>query len=135
MKTILLFIWQLPQIILGHILLMFYKKSMTDSQRTSLATIYFSSSIRGGISLGNVVIVNKKYRREKKLIIHELGHCIQSRYLGPFYLFIVGMPSLARSMLWRFFKLEENSYFNSYPEKWADVLGKKYFLDKFLEDE
>jgi hypothetical protein len=134
MKTILLVIWQLPQIILGYILLIFYKKSIADSQRASLATVYFSSSIRGGISLGTVVIISKKYRREKKLIIHELGHSIQSRYLGPFYLFIVGVPSLARSILWRFFKLGQTSYFNSFPEKWADVLGRKYFLDIFPQD-
>jgi hypothetical protein len=58
---------------------------------------------------------------------HELGHRVQSRWLGPLYLPLVGLPSVARAVYavtyrevtgkrWR-------GYFDAYPERWADELG------------
>ena len=57
----------------------------------------------GGISLGKYSIINEGYAYNKtdsdilKLNVskHEaLGHGTQSRYLGPLYLFVIGLPSI-----------------------------------------
>ncbi len=127
MKNFLFFIWQLPQTTIGVLLLIFYIRSITYFKGTKVAKIYFSAALRGGISLGMVVIMNEKFRRDKNIIMHELGHCLQSRYLGPLYLIIVGMPSMARSVIWNIFKLDQSRYFTAFPENWAENLGKKYF--------
>jgi hypothetical protein len=113
--------------VLGYILLAFYKKSVIDSIRTDIADIYFSTSFKGGISLGKTIIVNASFRYDGNTIIHEIGHCLQSRYLGPLYLLIVGGPSILRSFIWNVFKLKRSRYFDAFPESWAERLGNKYF--------
>jgi hypothetical protein len=58
---------------------------------------------------------------------HEYGHTFQSRWLGPLYLPVVGVPSVLRNVYavayreitgerWR-------GYFDGFPERWADELG------------
>ena len=48
----------------------------------------------GGISLGPVAIVSR--HPDLYILNHEFGHSIQNCYLGPFFLFVVGIPSMAR---------------------------------------
>lgn len=57
-------------------------------------------------------------------IKHELGHCIQSKYLGPLYLLVIGIPSITWVMLRRMIpKLRKNySYYDFYTEKFANKL-------------
>jgi len=58
---------------------------------------------------------------------HEYGHSIQSRWLGPLYLPIVGIPSTARVVYAVCFRRIHGrrwpGYYNGFPEKWADRLG------------
>lgn len=72
--------------------------------------------MRGGVSLGKYIIVNQWM--PTKEIMHEYGHCIQSRYLGWLYLIVIGLPSL----LWAMFYRGKN-YYSFYTERWADKLG------------
>ncbi|RPJ76014.1 MAG: hypothetical protein EHM20_08080 [Alphaproteobacteria bacterium] len=71
------------------------------------------------------IFLNDKDYKDISSIKHEYGHSLQSVYLGWFYLIIVGIPSLVRSLVWKIFKLKNISYYEGYPEKWADYLGKK----------
>lgn len=48
--------------------------------------------MQGGISLGKYIIVSQW--ATQKTIMHEYGHCLQSKILGPLYLLVVGLPSI-----------------------------------------
>ena len=61
------------------------------------------------------------YKDNPTLWDHEHGHARQSLYLGPFYLFVIGIPSLLWACLYR--KHKRGSYYAFYTEKWADKLG------------
>ena len=63
---------------------------------------------------------------EEHTLSHEYGHTVQSAILGPFYLLVIGLPSL----LWCNFppaakrwKSGRKEYESFYPEKWATRLG------------
>lgn len=115
-KKILLYIWQAPQNILGLLFLLFIR----GEERHTLAGVsfYFLDSFPGGISLGQYIIYGEKW---EKGVRHEFGHCLQSRMLGPLYLLVVGLPSLLHAA---FCKCKNHSYYDVYPENWADKLGK-----------
>lgn len=56
-------------------------------------------------------------------IKHELGHCIQSRYLGPLYLLVIGIPSITWVMLRRMIpELRKYNYYDFYTESWSNKL-------------
>ena len=63
---------------------------------------------------------------EEHILSHEYGHTVQSAILGPFYLFIIGIPSILwcnfppAAKRWRSGKKDYESF---YPEKWATRLG------------
>lgn len=123
MKTflsVLLYLWQLPQNLLGLILRLFYK---TDSKvEYKDKVIRVCKSFPGGISLGDTIIVSR-YPNSKetwKTAKHEYGHTLQSRKLGWFYLFIIGIPSGIWALI---HKPSMGSYYNFYTEFWADELG------------
>lgn len=52
------------------------------------------SSHWGGITLGTTILVCKY---EDDIVNHEKGHVIQNALMGPLFLFVVGLPSLARA--------------------------------------
>ena len=62
------------------------------------------------------------------VLVHEYGHTVQSRILGPLYLALVGVPSLVWSFSPRAARRREReriSYFSAYPERWANRLGER----------
>ena len=96
MKNVLLYIWQLPQNLLGLILLLIYK---TESRLTYKGVkVFFNKKFPSGISLGNYIILRKEPKNDYDYtwidIYHEYGHHRQSLYLGWFYLPVIGLPSL-----------------------------------------
>lgn len=113
MKAILLYLWQLPQNILGLLFLLLIK----GEERHSLngITFYYCWGFGGGISLGKYIILGDYSEGDVR---HEYGHCLQSLRLGWLYLLVIGLPSL----LWATFYKGEN-YYSFYTEKWADKLG------------
>jgi hypothetical protein len=58
---------------------------------------------------------------------HEYGHSIQSRWLGPLYLPIVGVPSVMRVLYAFAYRHVVGrrwcGYYDGFPERWADELG------------
>lgn len=115
MKRILLYIWMLPQNLLGLLLRAIYKGK--DSQYED-ALVRRSTKMRGGISLGRYIVINQF--SSKKTVMHEYGHCKQSLYLGWLYLIVVGLPSILHAALC---KCKNHSYYDFPVEKWADKLG------------
>ncbi|MBQ9544082.1 MAG: hypothetical protein IJV00_03015 [Clostridia bacterium] len=113
--------WGFFQSLAGFIAFLFTKKERMFFRRGSLVTRWARG---GGLSLGFFVFVDDDSDRD--LVAHELGHSVQSLFLGPLYLPVVGLPSL----LWaglpacrRSRRKKKKSYYSFYTERWADRLG------------
>ena len=125
MKTlikILRWIWEFPQHLLGFILTKLYD---VDLKEVYNGVAVYVGDFPGGISLGQYILMSSSSYRDKRARTkkHEYGHSRQSLYLGPFYLIVVGLPSI----IWAGFVYnlvrKEISYYDVYPENWADKLG------------
>jgi hypothetical protein len=83
---------------------------------------------RSGISLGMFIFTPKiKEKEDQRLLVHEYGHTFQSAILGPFYLLLIGLPSIIWCRAKWFQQLRKKrgiSYYSFYTEKWADWLGE-----------
>lgn len=127
MLRVLLYIWQLPQNLLGLLLLLIYKREK-EYHRLNGRTFYYTSEMRSGISLGDYIIMHREDKEDG--MRHEYGHTIQSRYLGPLYLLVIGLPSLCGniydSIAHKHWPYEKSCrwYYNQPWEKWADKLGR-----------
>lgn len=113
-SSILLFLWQLPQNLLGLLLLLF----LVGEQKHRIKNIdfYYAKSFSGGISLGQYIILGHE---NEKSVRHEYGHCVQSKILGPLYLLIIGMPSIVHAWLHES-QCIGKSYYHFWTESWAN---------------
>ena len=113
---ILLFIWQLPQNLLGLIMLLFVGKKTLLSKDNYIST-FKGSKMSGGISLGQIAIVSESLSRSEEHIAHERdGHTYDSKLFGPLYLLVIGLPSL----LWATFHSSKKCYYSFYTERLAN---------------
>lgn len=133
--NVLLYIWQLPQNIIGLIVMLMYRPDVKLIAKNG-NYVYFSKGMSGGISLGKYSIIDKDYYTdtakgdsgkalELDVTKHEVfGHGTQSRILGPFYLPVIGLPSIIWASLYGpVIKYTKNGYYKFYTEKWADKLA------------
>ena len=124
----LLWIYQLPQHLLGLILLLFLKALgiVEKNLKWKEATLYkvYSGPFHWGVSLGFFIFLTDFFIGDTTTIKHEYGHTRQSMILGPLYLIVVGIPSFIRATIWFVFNLKSADYYKGYPENWADRLGK-----------
>lgn len=130
-KEVALYIWQLPQNLIGLLLMLFY----TNDGKYTVSNgniVMFSRNMPGGISLGKYSIISRLYIEKTEeetlntdVVKHEaFGHGKQSRILGPFYLPVIGLPSIIWATLYGpVIKYTKNGYYKFYTEKWADKLG------------
>lgn len=125
-KEILLYIWQLPQNLLGLIMLLFMKPYVSKEKYKGI-TYVVSKKMSGDISLGNYVILSNSYKdknRYQKVWNHEWGHTRDSKIFGPLYLIAIGLPSLIWAWMYgTIVKPTTNGYYKFYTEKRADRLG------------
>ena len=115
---ILLWVWQFPQNIIGLIFRLCFG---WHSVPYNGVDVIFDNRFPGSLSLGRTVIVKYPYWVKPDTWKHEFGHCRQSQILGPFYLIVIGIPSLLWACWYR--KHKRGSYYAFYTEKWADSLG------------
>ena len=113
MTRIILYIWQLPQNILGLIV-----KSVTRAEKGFAGYYYWR--FKSGLSLGNYIFINEKARVTTAK--HEEGHQKQSQKLGPLYLLVIGLPSFVWTCLKTIGLFKKTSYYSFYTERWADKL-------------
>jgi hypothetical protein len=121
---LVLWLWQMPQNIIGEILAFYYGgcTSFYRTGRYNRVAVVSSDRMRGGISLGNIIILPEFF--SDKTLKHELGHCRQSLYLGWLYLIIIGLPSIIWAALYGIPKIRERySYYDFYTERLANNLG------------
>ena len=128
-----IFLWQLPQNILGLLMVLVLRAKSTSYEIKRSDQVQwirvFDSPWNNAVSLGFFIIVDIK-TRGPLTVLHEYGHCIQSRRLGPLYLIIVGIPSILRNIYSRIFINNKMNYgdaydwyYSGYPEKQADKLA------------
>jgi len=129
MKQVLRWLWQMPQNYIG-LLLSLKTEQLNDYvlDTGEVVNVYFKESFFGsGVSLGDYIILDKLYKQYpwslEKTIKHEHGHSIQSLYLGPLYLLIIGLPSLLGNIWSRIFHKDAEWYYKQPWEHWADKLG------------
>ena len=120
-KDALLYIWQLPQNMVGLLFLLFMHPCSLVEKRNR-CNVYMSIRMSGGISLGRYVFMSPVLSMNRVSIRHEAdGHGTQSLYLGPLYLIVIGIPSI----IWAgIYKWTSKDYYWFYTERWADKLAK-----------
>lgn len=133
--TILLYLWQMPQNLIGLVFswLSSPRKHTINLHKhkwTEAVLNYTDWMERGGyaygVSLGKYIFLYKpKSDGDLTSERHEYGHSMQSLYLGPLYLIVIGLPSLLHAIWW---KPGKGDYYSFPTEKWADRLGgvKRY---------
>ena len=130
-------IWGILQTTLGLIVYLFtaiYNRSFGYSPASGV--FVFKKFFGSGVCLGELIILEgdpeqARHNTYQNSIRHEQGHRVQSRILGPLYLFIVGIPSLVRNIYGRLVLSKRMTilerqiwYYGSFPENWADSLGR-----------
>ena len=123
----LIFLWTLPQNILGLCIVYILKCEKYKTYKN--VSFYKSNKLNSGVSLGNYIIIPKHRDKIFYSILesHEYGHHIQNLYLGWLYLFIIGIPSFCLNVIFRFSRRFMNNYYDLFPENWADKLGEKFY--------
>ncbi len=120
-KDILLWIWQLPQNLVALIMLLVLRGE--TRHRLGSIRFYFLKTFPGGITLGEYIIVGT---RQELTVRHEFGHVLQSRYLGPLYLLVIGLLSLVHAWLNGVIGCcdrHPEGYFHFWTERWANRLA------------
>jgi len=126
--------WGIIQTILGAWLTFFLRDKRIDWDVTPCAiTVYLTGKRQFGVSLGVFIFVpaSEIHYQSERIRKHESGHCPQSAGLGPLYLLVAGIPSVARVLYSRWMVKRkrwtevyaEKWYVSGYPERWADRLG------------
>ena len=125
MKKTIMFLWQLPQNLMGLLLLALFRTLDDECLEITKngVLICFSDKMRGGVSLGKYIFLGETVRHQNKDIQHEYGHCRQSMRLGWLYLPIIGLPSIIHACLYKYEPSNPDGYYNFWTEAWADRLG------------
>lgn len=130
LKFLLIF-WQLPQFIIGFILSRFVKEKKEIRNGRKIRVTLCTSPFQACFSLGPYVFCHASTHNE--IIKHECGHSVQSLYLGPLYLIVIGIPSALLYWYKRITKKNELWYHHHFPENWANKLGDvdtSFFIGK-----
>lgn len=126
MKNILLWIWQLPQNLLGVTVLLFNKvlHGCKKVRSSDGITYYYVKHINDcGVSLGNYIFLDSNLYVTNRGIHHEWGHQKQSLKYGWLYLIIIGLPSAIGNIYYRLVHKDNTWYYSQWWERTADELG------------
>ena len=125
--------WEFPQTFVGIVLVTYFiVRGLVNNIEISEGVLVVTAKGRwGGVSLGNYIIGSEQISPTvgNHLFMHEYGHSIQSRNVGPLYLLIFGIPSLA-SVLFR-----GSNHHESYVERYTNKLAYRYFKQKYSLDQ
>lgn len=124
MKTVLMWLYQLPQNLLGlavyGVFKLLDKVNWVDGYWYD-ATVLITSDRVWGLTLGEYIFIATG--GEDKLVGHEMGHVRQSRVLGPLYLLVIGLPSIIWACVWTLWLSDKVNYNWFYTESIAEKLG------------
>lgn len=125
-------IWEFPQNALGFIIKTICK---TPHYTTYKDANVFSWKNKGAMSLGKYIFApfvdeDPMTFGVQQCIKHEYGHTVQSKYLGWFYLLVIGLPSLVWAGCFKWYRKKTGmSYYDFYTESSADRLGEVHRED------
>ncbi len=124
--NILIALWELPQILIGLIILAIFHNKTTYTNPCNHISVW-NINAHGAFgtacfSLGPIIVTCNDKVAERTLR-HETGHSKQSVILGMFYLIAVAIPSVFLFQYKKLFKKSQEFYLSSYPENWAEKLG------------
>ena len=98
--AVLLYLWQLPQNLLGLTYLAFcFDRVKITEQRG--AVFYATKHVRGGMTLGRYVFIAPGNIDREPVYDHEFGHVRQSRRWGWLWLPVFAIPSGLHSLFCR----------------------------------
>lgn len=124
MKNIFLWIWQLPQNLIGFVMSLIWRETVTrdvEMKDGIEKDVRFYMYPFNSVSLGEYRFI--RHNSGDLTYRHENGHSHQSRMLGIFYLLVVGLPSVIRNLIWRTSYGENHDYYGGFPENWADDIA------------
>ena len=131
MKTvfhwIIQFSWGIVQNVMGLALTAFLRLFRHAAKRPPFfGAVVTKWRRRGSMALGGYIFLGKNGTEE--VLVHEYGHTVQSLILGPFFLPVIGLPSL----IWanfrpfrRYRERKQKRYTSFYPERWASFAGER----------
>jgi len=133
LKDLVFLFWELPQNLSGLIFLIVlkFRKKVIGEKNLSGRHLVETGNI--GVSLGWFVFFQSYHDPldPNRILKHEMGHSEQSKYFGPAYLIIIGIPSFMRFVYSQLYKRRKGGfwpgYFKGFPENWADALGEKHY--------
>ena len=125
--------WGIVQNVLGGLLTLLLRRK----HARFFGAIVTRWDFRGSMALGMFLFLGRSRQdapqgsfteAERRILVHEYGHTVQSCILGPLYLPVIGLPSLLWANL-PFFRQRRQkkgrSYYSAYPERWANALGER----------
>ena len=122
--------WGAIQNLLGAFLYLFLIiKDPRRKRGTFFGSKVISWKLDGSAAIGMFIFLDDRLRDPTRVLVHEFGHTIQSCILGPFYLLVIGIPSLLWANLPMFRRNRRRgryTYSRFYPEAWANRLGRKH---------
>lgn len=122
-------IWEGPQTFLGFIVAQYFilTGKVLEVERSEGVLVFVTKGRWGAVSLGQIIIGDEKISPVvgNHLFMHEFGHSIQSRRVGPLYLLIYGLPSLVSVILM------QNKHHTTNVERYANRLAYKYFNKRY----
>lgn len=127
------FTWQLPQTILGNLIMtvgnLAYK---VDNVTYGYGVTVVDMGTSGAITVGNYTAGPKGYTANWRdhLFVHEYGHYIQSQQHGIAYLLTVGIPSLQSAIIQKSSNPSSPRHHDRWFEADASYKGAAYF-DKY----
>ena len=117
MKHILLWLWCLPQNLVGLIV-----KHITKAKRNG--DHYEFNVPFGSVSLGEYIFLCPGHWDNEVVLRHEQGHRTQSHMLGWLYLPVIAIPSIIWAGCFEWYRQKYNvTYYSFYTEAWADKLA------------
>lgn len=135
LKAIVLYLWQLPQNLLG--LMVIVCTRAYPYERYGVRYYFTKRGLFGdgdvrdfSVSLGSYIIIGrKKMTVSPKVLYHERGHQRQSVVLGWLYLIVIGLPSICGNLYDRLLHTHwdphtRHTWYHNLPwEHWADKEG------------
>ena len=126
--------WEAPQKAVAHLVKWFAKAEEITEPGASMHIYLWEHG--GGMSLSNHIFLPRKHFKNKSIgdirrskwhyayWMHEYGHTLQSKKLGPLYLLVIGLPSLIWAGCFDDWRAKHHkSYYDFYTERWANKLS------------
>lgn len=144
MYYILQWTWGILQNVLGLCIFLLNIKRKHFIYHGAVVTIW--KCPESSMGLGMFIFQSEKALKEKEnkfteeeaqrmTRVHEYGHTLQSIILGPLFLLVIGIPSMAWAKIpcFKRYRAEKDvSYFSFYTEKWANSLGEYATKEKSM---